>query len=143
MNKFWSACAVLAIPLIAGSGSAHAEPETNTTTGIGGSAVMIHSVVHWTGIDCIPIRAPQYPDGRSTRTTMFCGGYSEANYSAYPGEYVGADPQPNDRTMSIGCTLYINGYVDNSDYALPGDHHNVSCLRMLRGYDDGSAQSQG
>jgi hypothetical protein len=117
--------------LVGGPGSAHADPLSK-----------IRSVVYWTGINCIPIRAPQYPNGRYTTTIMFCGGYSEANYSAYPGEYVGADPAPNDSTTSLGCLLWINGSLDNSDSAAPGDKHDVTCLRVLVGSGNGSAQSQ-
>jgi hypothetical protein len=129
--------ASVAVPLLAagmlvgGPGSAHAD-----------SLSKIHSVVYWTGINCIPIRAPQYPNGRYTITRIYCGGYSEANYWAYPGEYVGADPNPNDTTTSLGCALYINGDLNYRDSAAPGDKHDVNCLRVLVGYDDGSAQSQ-
>ncbi len=49
---------------------------------------------------------------------------------------------PNDNTVSLGCALYINGYLDNSDYAPPGDHHNVNCLRILVGYGPGPGSAQ-
>ena len=145
-------CALLAAGVLcSGLATAHADPSdinTNTpefsTDTVTGGLVAIRSVVYWSGANCIPIRAPEYPDGRTIKTNIFCGGYSEANYWAYPGEFVGADPMPYDgTTTSLGCGLYINGRQDNGDFAPPGDNHNVTCLRILRGlYDNGSAQSQ-
>jgi hypothetical protein len=94
-------------------------------------ASVITSIVYWTGSDCIPVR---YSEGFSTNVAMVCGGYSERSYLAVPGQYVGADPMPIDgaSTTTLGCSLRINGQVDNTDYAPPGDvHHNVDCLRVL------------
>ena len=92
---------------------------------------VITSVVYWTGADCISV---EYSEGWSTNVATKCGGYSERTYLAVPGQYIGADPipLPSDPTITLGCSLRINGQVDNTDYAPPGDvHHNVDCLRVL------------
>ena len=94
-------------------------------------ASVITSTVYWTGADCISVR---YSEGYSTDVAMKCGGYSERTYLAVPGQYIGADPMPlpSDPTITLGCSLRIDGQVDNTDYAPPGDvHHNVDCLRVL------------
>ena len=99
-------------------------------------ASVITSTVYWTGADCISVR---YSEGYSTDVAMKCGGYSERTYLAVPGQYVGADPMPlpSSPTLTLGCSLRIDGQVDNTDYAPPGDvHHNVDCLRVL--FDDPS-----
>ena len=95
------------------------------------SGAVITSIVYWTGADCISVR---YSEGYSTDVAMKCGGYSERTYFAVPGQYIGADPMPlaSDPTITLGCSLRIDGEVDNTDYAPPGDvHHNVDCLRVL------------
>jgi hypothetical protein len=91
----------------------------------------VESVVFWTGPSCIPTRSPQYPDGRYLGVIMICGGYSDARYTAASGEYVGADPMPNDTTVTLGCVVYVNGSLVYSDYAPSGDRHDVNCLRYL------------
>ena len=88
----------------------------------------ITSIVYWTGPNCIPVR---YSEGFSTDIAMICGRYSERHYFALPGQYVGADPMPFDTTVTLGCSLLINGTPDNTDYAPSGDRHNVDCLRVL------------
>jgi hypothetical protein len=96
-----------------------------------GGSYWITSIVYWTGADCIPIR---YSEGYTTNVATKCGGYSERTYLAVPGQFVGADPMPlsGDPTTTLGCSLRIDGGVDNTDYAPPGDvHHNVDCLRVL------------
>jgi hypothetical protein len=92
---------------------------------------VIVSTVYWTGADCISVR---YSEGYYTDVAKKCGGYSERTYLAVPGQYIGADPipLPSDPTITLGCSLRIDGQVDNTDYAPPGDvHHNVDCLRVL------------
>ena len=92
---------------------------------------VITSIVYWTGADCISVR---YSEGYTTDVAMKCGGYSERTYFAVPGQYIGADPMPlpSGPTLTLGCSLRIDGQVDNTDYAPPGDvHHNVDCLRVL------------
>jgi hypothetical protein len=92
---------------------------------------VITSVVYWTGADCISVR---YSEGYTTNVAMKCGGYSERTYFAVPGQYVGADPIPlaNNPTITLGCSLEIDGQARLADYAPAGDvHHNVDCLRML------------
>jgi hypothetical protein len=94
-------------------------------------ASVITSIVYWTGPDCISVR---YSEGYTTNVAMKCGGYSERTYLAVPGQYVGADPMPllSSPTTTLGCSLRIDGGVDNTDYAPPGDvHHNVDCMRVL------------
>jgi len=94
-------------------------------------ASVITSIVYWTGPDCISVR---YSKGYTTNVAMKCGGYSERTYLAVPGQYVGADPMPllSSPTTTLGCSLRIDGGVDNTDYAPPGDvHHNVDCMRVL------------
>ena len=88
----------------------------------------ITSIVYWTGPNCIPVR---YSEGFSTSVAMKCGGYSERTYFAAPGMYIGADPMPFDTTVTLGCSLLINGVPNNTDYAPSGDRHNVDCLRVL------------
>lgn len=88
----------------------------------------ITSIVYWTGPNCIPVR---YSEGFSTNIDMICGRYSERHYFALPGQYVGADPMPFDTTVTLGCSLLINGTPDNTDYAPSGDRHNIDCLRVL------------
>jgi hypothetical protein len=47
---------------------------------------------------------------------------------------------PFDTTTTLGCSLVINGVMDNTDYAPSGDRHNVDCLRTLNlayGYGGG------
>jgi hypothetical protein len=92
---------------------------------------MIRSVVYWTGLNCMPVRSPYYPNGTRVGVTTICGGYSDVSYPAIPGEWVGADPMPNDNTTTLGCKIYVDGYLDYSDYAPDGDLHNVNCLRIL------------
>ena len=92
------------------------------------SGAHITSIVTWTGPHCIPIR---YSQGFYTETDMVCGRYSQRSYYAVPGQYVGADPMPFDTTTTLGCSLVINGVMDNTDYAPSGDRHNVDCLRVL------------
>lgn len=114
---------------------------TALTVALGGAvsaqaqyASVITSTVYWTGADCIAVR---YSEGYTTDIAMKCGGYSERTYLAVPGQYIGADPMPlpNDPTVTLGCSLRIDGQVDNTDYAPPGDvHHNVNCLRVLVDY---------
>jgi hypothetical protein len=77
------------------------------------------------------VRSPNYPTGHYTQTSMVCGGFSTATYSAFTGEYIGADPQPNDATVTLGCSLSIDGNLAYQDYARDGDHHDVNCLRVL------------
>jgi hypothetical protein len=89
---------------------------------------LITSIVYWTGPNCIPVR---YSTGLSTDIGMACDGYSERTYFAVDGQYVGADPMPFDTTVTLGCSLLINGVPDNTDYAPAGDRHNVDCLRVL------------
>jgi hypothetical protein len=89
---------------------------------------LITSIVYWTGPNCIPVR---YSTGFSTDIGMACDGYSERSYFAVDGQYVGADPMPFDTTVTLGCSLLINGVPDNTDYAPAGDRHNVDCLRVL------------
>ena len=91
----------------------------------------ITSIVYWTGPNCIPVR---YSEGFYTDTSMICGRYSERHYFALPGQYVGADPMPFDTTVTLGCSLLINGVPDNTDYAPSGDRHNVDCLRIFVPY---------
>ncbi len=91
----------------------------------------IVSEVYWSGPTCIPVRSPNYPNGHYTQTSMVCGGFSTATYPAFPGEYIGADPQPNDATVTLGCSLSIDGNLAYQDYARDGDHHDVNCLRIL------------
>ena len=94
-------------------------------------ASVITSTVYWTGADCIQV---EYSEGWYTDVARKCGGFSERTYLAVPGQYVGADPipLPNDPTVTLGCSLSIDGGVDNADYAPAGDvHHNVDCLRVL------------
>ena len=98
---------------------------------------LITSIVYWTGPNCIPVR---YSEGYHTDTGVICGRYSERSYFAFPGQYVGADPMPFDTTVTLGCSLLINGVPDNTDYAPSGDRHNVDCLRTLNpayGYGGG------
>jgi hypothetical protein len=85
---------------------------------------LITSIVYWTGPNCIPVR---YSTGLSTDIGMACDGYSERTYFAVDGQYVGADPMPFDTTVTLGCSLLINGVPDNTDYAPAGDRHNVDC----------------
>ena len=97
-------------------------------------ASMITSAVYWTGPDCITVQISRAPNGFGTELGTACGGYSERTYFAVPGQYVGADPMPlpNSPTTTLGCSLRIDGQVDNADYAPAGDvHHNVDCLRVL------------
>lgn len=91
----------------------------------------IESVVYWTGPSCIPVLSPQYPDGRYTSTISICGGYSSAQYFAIDGEWVGANPMPNDSTVTLGCKLYLDGSYVYGDYAPSGDRHDVNCLRYI------------
>jgi hypothetical protein len=91
----------------------------------------IVSEVYWSGPACIPVMSPNYPSGHYTQTSMICGGYSTATYSAFPGEYIWADPMPNDATVTLGCALYVDGNLAYQDYARDGDHHDVNCLRVL------------
>ena len=88
----------------------------------------ITSIVYWTGPNCIPVR---YSEGFTTDIGTICGKYSERSYFAVPGQYIGADPMPFDTTVTLGCSLLINGVPNNTDYAPSGDRHNVNCLRML------------
>jgi Helix-turn-helix domain of resolvase len=74
----------------------------------------IASVVYWSGIDCIPVRSPQYPDGRHLGLNTLCGGYSTKTYSAIPGEYIGADPMPFDMSRTVGCEVFIGIGMDAS-----------------------------
>jgi hypothetical protein len=104
----------------------------------------IVSEVYWSGPACIPVMSPNYPHGNYTQMSMVCGGHSTATYYAFPGEYIGADPMPNDATVTLGCTLFIDGTLAYQDYARDGDHHDVNCLRVLTapyGYD-GPAQNR-
>jgi hypothetical protein len=96
----------------------------------------ITSTVYWTGPDCIPVRVSR---GWSTVIDMACGGYAQRSYFALPGQFVGADPMPFDTTVTLGCSLVINGVPDNTDYARDGDHHDVNCLRVYTtgGYSGG------
>ncbi len=105
---------------------------------------LIRSEVYWTGPECIPVMSPHYPDGHYTEMSMVCGGFSNATYSAFPGEYIGADPMPNDATITLGCALYVDGRLAYQDYARDGDHHDVNCLRVLLApYSyDGPAQNR-
>ena len=91
----------------------------------------IVSEVYWTGPACIPVMSPNYPSGHHTQMSMVCGGHSTATYSAFPGEYIGADPEPEDTTVSLGCSLWVDGNLAYQDYARDGDHHDVNCLRVL------------
>jgi hypothetical protein len=101
----------------------------------------ITSVVYWSGIDCIPVRSPQYPDGRHLGLNTLCGGYSTKTYSAIPGEYIGADPMPFDMSRTVGCEVFIDGTYAYQDYARDGDHHDVNCLRILSpDYNPGGVQ---
>ncbi|OBH91276.1 hypothetical protein [Mycobacterium sp. E2733] len=104
----------------------------------------IVSEVYWSGPACIPVRSPHYPDGSYTQTSMVCGGHSTATYYAFPGEFIGADPQPEDATVTLGCSLYVDGNSAYQDYARDGDHHDVNCLRVLPApYSyDGPAQNR-
>ena len=92
------------------------------------SGAFITSIVYWTGPNCIPVR---YSEGFTTDIATICGKYSERSYFAVPGQYIGADPMPFDTTVTLGCSLLINGVPNNTDYAPSGDRHNVNCLRML------------
>jgi hypothetical protein len=94
----------------------------------------IRSIVYWTGPPCITVTSPTYPNGHHTMNYVVCGGLSSAEYSAYGGEFVGADPQGNDVTVTLGCQLFVDGRLDYSDFAPSGDHHDVNCLRILN-YD--------
>jgi hypothetical protein len=104
----------------------------------------IVSEVYWSGPACIPVVSPNYPSGHYTQTSMICGGHSTATYYAFPGEYIGADPRPNDATVTLGCSLYIDGNLAYQDYARDGDHHDVNCLRILpvQASYDGPAQNR-
>lgn len=118
------AIGVAAVGVSAGTTILSAAPAHATT-------YQIESVVYWTGPSCIPVVSPRYPDGRTTSMITACGGYSDAHYLAFDGEYFGADPQPNDATTTLGCTVYVNGVVNYSDYAPSGDKHDVNCLRYM------------
>jgi len=91
----------------------------------------ITSVVYWTGVDCITVRSPQYPNGHRLGFDTVCGGNSTVTYEAVSGEYVGADPMAFDQTRTVGCSVYVDGVLNYSDYAPDGDHHDVNCLRTL------------
>ena len=133
MRLFQIVVAALAIALgiLAGiaaagwPGSAHAAPPPPANTQQG---AFITSIVYWTGPNCIPVR---YSEGYHTEIGVICGRYSERNYFAFPGQYVGADPMPFDTTVTLGCSLLISGVPDNTDYAPAGDRHNVDCLRVF------------
>ena len=97
-------------------------------------ASVITSTIFWTGPDCITVEISKAPNGFGTEFGTACGGYSERSYLAVPGQYVGADPIPlaNNPTITLGCSLEIDGQARLADYAPAGDvHHNVNCLRML------------
>ena len=91
----------------------------------------ITSVVYWTGVNCITVRSPQYPNGNYTGLDRICGGNSTVTYEAVSGEYIGADPMPFDQTRTVGCSVYIDGAFSYGDFARDGDHHDVNCLRTL------------
>jgi hypothetical protein len=99
-----------------GTGTAQASP-----------GVYVTSTVYWTGPDCIPVRISA---GYTTEIGTACGHFAQLSYLAFPGQYVGADPMPFDSTVTLGCSLLINGVPDNTDYARDGDHHDVNCLRV-------------
>jgi hypothetical protein len=104
-------------------------------------SVYVTSTVYWTGPDCIPVRVSR---GYSTVIDMACGGFAQRSYLAFPGQYVGADPMPFDSTVTLGCSLVLNGVPDNTDYAPSGDRHDVNCMRIYipagygGGYNDGT-----
>jgi len=91
----------------------------------------VTSVVYWTGVNCITVRSPQYPNGHYTGFDTICGGSSTVTYGAVSGEYIGADPMAFDQTRTVGCAVYIDGVFSYGDYARDGDHHDVNCLRTL------------
>lgn len=90
-------------------------------------SVYVTSTVYWTGPECIPVRVSR---GYSTVIDMACGHYAQRSYLAFPGQYVGADPMPFDSTVTLGCSLVLNGVPDNTDYAPSGDRHDVNCMRI-------------
>ena len=98
------------------------------------SVYSITSVVYWTGVHCITVHSPQYPNGHYTGFDTICGSNSTVTYMAISGEYIGADPMPFDQTRTVGCSVYIDGVYSYGDYARDGDLHNVDCLRTLN-YD--------
>ena len=69
----------------------------------------ITSVVYWTGVNCITVRSPQYPNGNYTGLDRICGGNSTVTYEAVSGEYIGADPMPFDQTRTVGCSVSSTG----------------------------------
>ena len=83
-------------------------------------ASVIRSYVWWSGPDCIPVEISRAPDGFGTDVGQACGGHSERTYVAVPGQFVGADPMPNDTTVTVGCQLWIDGVLRLTDYAPPG-----------------------
>ena len=130
--------------IVVGSGMAAVAVTVGLAAPAHAATSRIVSEVYWSGPACIPVTSPHYPDGRYTQISMICGGHSTATYSAFPGEYIGADPMPNDATVTLGCSLYVDGNLTYQDYARDGDHHDVNCLRVLTGpYSyDGPAQNR-
>jgi len=96
----------------------------------------VQSIVYWTGAPCITVVSPLDPNGYKLGTGLICGGYSDAQYFGYSGEFVGADPVAANSTTTLGCKLYINGNLEYQDYAPAGDTHDVSCLRALQWEDN-------
>lgn len=94
-------------------------------------ASAVRSLIWWSGPECIPVRVSNAPDGYGWDIKQACGGHAERSYYAVPGQWVGADPVGFDETLAIGCQLWIDGELRLSDYAPPGDHHDVNCLRQL------------
>jgi hypothetical protein len=92
---------------------------------------VVESYVWWTGVDCISVEYSNAPDDWGTEVGRICGGHSERAYTAVPGQFVGADPMPRDRTETVGCQVRVDGVLRYSDYAPPGDMHNVNCLHLL------------
>jgi hypothetical protein len=61
-----------------------------------------------TGMPCITVRSPQYPNGNYTGFDTICGGSSTVTYGAVSGEYIGADPMAFDQTRTVGCQVFID-----------------------------------
>jgi len=95
------------------------------------AASFIQSYVWWTGVNCISVEYSNAPSDWGTDVGRICGGHSERAYTAVPGQFVGADPMPRDRTETVGCQVRVDGVLRYSDYAPPGDMHDVDCMKML------------
>ena len=95
--------------------------------------------VEWQGTPCIAYFAASsgefdvvgYPSFYCAPGAAGLPRWAEWEESRIPGQLMGVDPVMDDNNW-MKCTVWINGQVVATDFALKSDRREISCLRTVR-----------